>query len=64
MKQGQRVRFNVHTLVGTGVIVGKSTTEQAVIGASYIIQPDNDITTDFYPYSHFTAFESQLTVLN
>lgn len=64
MKQGQRVRFNIHTLSGMGVVVGKSTTEQAVIGASYIIQPDNDIMTEAYPYSHITAFESQLTVLD
>ena len=63
LKQNQRVVFEIGDLRGVGRIVGKAVTEMPIIGASYIIEPDESILSTTYPYSHFTAFENQLVVL-
>ena len=64
LKQGQRVQFKIDTLVGTGKIVGCATNGAPILGKTYIVEPDEAITNEVYPYSHFAAFEMQLTLLN
>jgi len=63
LKQDQRVKYDIDSLTGTGKIVGVATTGQPIIGRSYIIEPDVSIVSDVYPYSHFVAFEVQLTLI-
>jgi hypothetical protein len=64
LTQGQRVQFKIDTLVGNGKIVGCATTGHPIIGKTYIIEPDESIASDVYPYSHFVAFEMQLTLID
>jgi hypothetical protein len=42
-----------------GIIVGRATDGQPIIGVNYIIKPDGDwtVNSDTYPYEYFTAFE-------
>jgi hypothetical protein len=60
LKQGTRVEFDVQTLKGNGTVVGISTTEQPIIGCSYIIEPDESIRSETYDYTHFVAWGTQL----
>jgi len=57
LKQNQRVKFSIGDLNGTGKIVGKSLTDQPIIGGTYIIEPDNET----YDYTHFVSPEIYLT---
>ena len=61
LKQEQRVHFEMGNIVGDGKIVGVCTTEMPILGYKYIIEPDQPITNEVYPYSHFTIFQNQLT---
>lgn len=58
--QDQKVEFDNGVIKGIGKIVGIATTPQAVIGRSYIIEPDVPIKNETYPYSHFVCFEVHL----
>jgi len=60
-KQNQRVKFSIGDLNGTGKIVGKSLTDQPIIGGTYIIEPDVPITNETYNYTHFVSPEIYLT---
>lgn len=63
LKQGTRVEFEIQGLKGKGAIVGIAANGAPVIGKSYIIEPDEKISTPVYNYSHFVAFESQFKVI-
>ena len=63
LKQGTRVKFDVQTFSGMGTIVGVASTPQPVIGATYIIEPDEKLDSQVYKYSHFVAFENQLIII-
>jgi hypothetical protein len=63
MKQGQRVEFKIGELKGKGKVVGKSMNYLPIIGATYIIEPDEPISNEVYDYSHFVANEKQITIL-
>jgi len=64
LKQGQRIEFHItDDLNGTGIIVGIATLDFPIIGATYIIQPDNSIRSETYDYTHFVAFESQFKLI-
>lgn len=49
----------------TGTIVGKSTIDQPVIGAAYIIKLDYPelMRSEEYDYDYLTAFECQFNVI-
>lgn len=64
LKQGQRVRFKIDSLSGTGKVVGVATVEHPIIGSSYIIEPDEPINSVVYDYSHFVAWDIQLTLID
>lgn len=64
LKQGQRIEYDIDTLHGFGKIVGKATNGQPIIGCSYIIEPEEPITSEVYPYTHFVAWEVQFKVVN
>jgi len=61
LKQNQRVKFSIGDLNGTGKIVGKSLTNQPIIGGTYIIEPDEPIQNKTYDYTHFVSPEIYLT---
>lgn len=61
--QDEKVSYDNGVVKGTGKVVGIATNGQAVIGKSYIIQPDVPITNETYPYTHFTIFEIHLKSL-
>jgi len=63
LKQGQRIEFNVDKLQGFGKIVGKAKMDLPVVGGTYIIEPDEPISIDEYPYSHFVLFETQFKLI-
>jgi len=62
LKQGQKIRFNIGTINGTGKIVGKAMNDMAIIGGTYIIEPDDSIRSDEYDYTHFILTENQFTI--
>ena len=62
LKQGQRIRYVISDLTGYGKIVGIASNSLPIIGISYIIEPDVPINNEVYQYTHFVAFENQLTV--
>lgn len=53
-KPNEKIYFDNGFIKGTGIVCGKATTAQAVIGNSWIIQPDEKIPD--YPYSHIVIF--------
>jgi hypothetical protein len=62
--QNQRVQVNIEgSLICQGKVVGVASTGAPVIGPAYIIEPDESISSEQYPYSHFTAFELHLAPL-
>jgi hypothetical protein len=63
LKQGQKVSFKIADLEGTGKIVGKALNDQPIIGATYIIEPDQPINNEVYGYSHFIAQQIYLTLI-
>lgn len=64
IKQGQRVEFNVHDkLQGVGKIVGKAKEDLPIVGGTYIIEPDEPIINESYPYTHFVLFENQFKLI-
>lgn len=64
LKQGQRVEFHIGELKGKGKVVGKSVSEQPIIGGTYIIEPDENIRNDTYDYTHFVLPEISLKLIN
>ncbi len=58
--QNQRVAFDNGTIKGTGKVVGVALSEQPIIGATFIIEPDEPITNSTYPYTHFVCTELHL----
>lgn len=60
--QNQRVAFDNGTIKGTGKVVGVALSEQPIIGATFIIEPDEPITNSTYPYTHFVCTELHLKV--
>ena len=63
LTQGTRVRFDVQSFKGDGKIVGVATNGHAIIGKLFIIEPDKQLDSEVYNYSHFCAWESQIEVL-
>ena len=63
LNQGDKVSFNAGGLKGTGVVCGKASMEKPVVGADYIIQPDQSISSEVYPYSHISLPECHLTII-
>jgi len=64
LKQGTKVKFNsASSIEGTGKIVGIASNGAPVIGRSYIIEPDQSISNETYPYSHFILFENMFDVI-
>lgn len=62
--QNQRVEYDLPGVFkGTGKIVGCAQNGAPVIGMAYIIEPDDDISNDTYPFSHFICFENYLKSL-
>jgi hypothetical protein len=58
LQQGQKIEFKItDNLCGTGKIIGIATSGQPVIGITYIIEPDIDISNTEYPYTHFACSE-------
>lgn len=55
--QDQKVIFDNGVIKGTGKVVGVANSAQAVIGHSYIIEPDSPIKNQTYPFTHFVCFE-------
>ena len=63
LKQGQRIKFQIGDLIGTGKIVGKALINQPIIGGTYIVEPDQPIINETYDYTHFVAHEINLTLI-
>jgi hypothetical protein len=67
LPQGTRIRRKEnHPLPGlVGTIVGRATQEQPVIGANYIIQPDDpsQVNSEEYPYDFLVSFECEFEVV-
>jgi hypothetical protein len=63
-QQDDYVSFDNGVIQGKGIIVGVSHMPQAIIGAGYIIKPDDIISNPTYPYTHFVCFENHITPLN
>ena len=63
LKQNQRVHFEIDGIIGDGKIIGISHSEMLFIGFQYIIEPDTPINNEIYPYSHFSVFQNQLTII-
>lgn len=64
---GTKVRIKEgNPLVGVrATIVGKCTQDQPVLGASYILRPQDftQVYSQDYPYHYFSAFECQFEIL-
>ena len=63
-KQGTRVKFNIYGIIAEGKIVGISTIGYALIGKMYIIEPDIELNSEKYEYSHFCLWSSQFEVID
>jgi hypothetical protein len=62
-KDGQAVKFDNEVLVGTGIVRGVSTTDQAIIGAHYMIEVKEcnvTLPNETYPFSFIPMFECHL----
>lgn len=58
--QNTKVKFRINgdeTNVGTGRIVGIAKEGIPILGRHYIIEPDHDLNSEYYPYSHFVLPE-------
>jgi hypothetical protein len=64
LKQGTKVKFDIQTLKGEGIIVGLAANDQPIIGKMYIIEPDEKITNEVYNYTHFAAWECQFKIIS
>ncbi len=64
LKQGQKISYKIGDLIGTGKIVGMALNEQAIIGGTYIVEPDSPINNNTYEYSHFVSPEAYLTKID
>ncbi len=58
--QNQKISFDNGVIKGTGKIVGVALNEQPLIGATYIIEPDQSVESSSYPYTHFVCVELHL----
>lgn len=59
LKQGQRVAYDINgSISGYGKVVGKVNDSSF---ATYIIEPEQQILNDIYPYSHFVCLGVFLT---
>lgn len=63
LKQGTRIEFTVQTLKGNGTIVGLASNGQPIIGEGYIIEPDEKLDSEVYPYTHFVAWRCDLRLI-
>ena len=64
LKQGQKIEYHVDgSLHGFGKIVGKAKNDLPIIGGTYIIEPEEPINSDVYPYTHFVLFETQFKLI-
>lgn len=64
LKCGTKVKFfPTNEIKGTGKIVGIATNSEVIIGANYIIEPDDNIMNSIYPYSHFVCPEILFEVI-
>lgn len=61
LKQGTLVEYNVQTLKGRGIIVGKASSD---ISQLYIIEPVESIKSDVYPWTHFVCPLGHLKVVH
>ena len=60
-EQNQRVEYNIPGVMsGTGRIVGCATNGVAILGRGFIIEPDQPISNETYPFSHFVCFENNI----
>ena len=57
--QGDKIKCKVGDRIVTGTVCGK-TGEQPIVGGMYIIEPDESIQNDTYPFTHFVMPENQL----
>lgn len=52
-KEGTRVYYNIPNVIkGMATIVGESMAEMVIIGKTFILQTDEDISNEVYPYKH------------
>jgi hypothetical protein len=63
LKQGTTVSFKINDKKYTGKVCGKSTNDMPIIGAIYIIEPDQDISNDVYQYTHCAIPQCLLEVI-
>lgn len=63
LQQGTPVKFDCQPLIGTGKICGIASNGQPYIGRGYIIEPDTQIKSEDYNYSHIVIYELYLTEL-
>lgn len=61
--QNDRVSCVVGGNLVTGRVCGKTGGDLPLLGGTYIIEPDQPIANEVYPYSHFTMDERGLTKL-
>ena len=62
-KQDQRVHFEMGNIVGDGKIVGLISNEAPILGHRYIVEPDQPINNEIYPYTHFAIYQNQLKTI-
>jgi len=58
------VSFDNGVVKGIGIVKGVTTTEQPVIGCTYVLkvlESDPIIPSDLYPFSHLGMFEVHMT---
>ena len=64
LTQCQRVEYNIpDTIQGIGKVVGIATNGGPLLGRSIIIEPEQSISSEVYPFSHFVCFESYLKLI-
>ena len=60
-KNGQYVKYGLPQHSGIGMIMGKATMEQPVIGSNWILKDmSNNFPNEHYPFECFAAFDNQL----
>ena len=59
--QGDRIICKIDEKTITGTVCGKCTEEQPFIGGMYIIAPDESISNETYPFTHFAMPEVLLS---
>jgi len=63
-QSGQAVSFDNGMIKGFGVIKGISTHPQAVIGAGYIIEPNDSPYSAAYPFDLISVMECHITPID